>query len=310
MFYNRFNRSSLEFSKIGIGSVQFGMDYGYTKARTQDQVDQILDACVKNAINWIDTARDYGDSEEKIGNYLERRRKSNFVIATKLSRVQPSTVESEQALFTHLLNSISSSLEMLGVEKVEILQTHQTDDFVVENRFFWDGIHRLKERGLFNLFGLSIYDADQAMRLVEKYEDFIDVVQAPYNLFDRRCESLFSLCNRKGIGVISRSTFLKGVIPAENSDIPSELEEVKWFKNRLAKITKKVGLTVSELALLFVVRSQQVGSAVVGMNSPDEVQENARALEKLGVFEEIEEEIRNLEITNSFLIDPRKWVEL
>ena len=80
---NNFRNSKYEISKFGLGTVQFGLDYGFTKRKTQEEVDSILNTANNNGITLIDTAREYGDSEEKIGNFLENY-KNNFVIATKL----------------------------------------------------------------------------------------------------------------------------------------------------------------------------------------------------------------------------------
>ena len=65
------NIKKYEISKFGLGTVQFGLDYGFTKRKTQDEVNSILKTAVDNNITLIDTAREYGDSEEKIGNFIE-----------------------------------------------------------------------------------------------------------------------------------------------------------------------------------------------------------------------------------------------
>ena len=71
MLMNNFKNSKYDISKFGLGTVQFGLDYGFTKRKTQDEVNSILKTAVDNDITLIDTAREYGDSEEKIGNFIE-----------------------------------------------------------------------------------------------------------------------------------------------------------------------------------------------------------------------------------------------
>ena len=71
-------------SRLGLGTVQFGLDYGYTKKLSQREVDSILDGCAGAGIRFLDTARDYGDSEKKIGNYFKRHPRAGWVVATKL----------------------------------------------------------------------------------------------------------------------------------------------------------------------------------------------------------------------------------
>ena len=68
---------------VGVGTWQFGGEWGHDF--TQDEVDQILDRAEAEGINLIDTAECYGDhlSERLIGDYLKRRDRSRWVIATK-----------------------------------------------------------------------------------------------------------------------------------------------------------------------------------------------------------------------------------
>ena len=83
MLMNNFKKSNYEISKFGLGTVQFGLDYGFTKRKTQNEVNDILRTAFNNGITLIDTAREYGDSEDKIGNFMANY-KNNFVVATKL----------------------------------------------------------------------------------------------------------------------------------------------------------------------------------------------------------------------------------
>ena len=86
MLMNNFKNSKYEISKFGLGTVQFGLDYGFTKRKTQDEVNDILQTAVENHITLIDTAREYGDSEDKIGKFMDNY-KNNFVVATKLQLI-------------------------------------------------------------------------------------------------------------------------------------------------------------------------------------------------------------------------------
>ncbi len=90
MLMNNFKNSKYKISKFGLGTVQFGLDYGFTKRKTQDEVNKILKTATDNGITLIDTAREYGDSEEKIGNFIENYN-HNFVIATKLRLIDDIT---------------------------------------------------------------------------------------------------------------------------------------------------------------------------------------------------------------------------
>src|SRR6478735_5262541 len=83
MKYRRLGKTDLKVSIVGVGTWQFGGEWGLTY--TQAEADAILDQAAELGINLIDTAECYGDhlSESFIGNYLSRRKREDWVLATK-----------------------------------------------------------------------------------------------------------------------------------------------------------------------------------------------------------------------------------
>ncbi len=304
MIYSYFR--DLKISKVGLGAVQFGMDYGFTKAKTQSEVDAILTKCVECGINFIDTARGYGDSEAKIGLFLKRQERDRFIIATKLQKI--SDLNSDPR--AHVKCSIEASLEHLKTGRIDILQLHETPERLLINPLFWEGIAEAKKAGRIVYFGVSVYTPAETMALIEKYGDHIDFIQAPYSVFDQEFETVFPLCEKRGIGVISRSVFLKGLIPAALNEIPPELDRIKKFKQLLSLLARRVGLEDTELALLFVIASKAIHSTLVGANAVDEVSMNVKVLDKLQLVPALRKELKELQIAEPFLRDPRQWSQL
>lgn len=299
----------IQISRLGLGTVQFGMDYGYVKAKSQNEVDDILKACLECGINFLDTARDYGDSEEKIGSFLERNPGSGFVIATKLAKIESGVAGEKKRLCDSLLKSVETSIKRLKVKRIELLQLHQSDEFIIGDDNFWGCIAELKESGRIRLFGVSFYDAGEARRWISERGAFLDFIQAPYNVFDRRFESLFPELETKRIGLISRSTFLKGIITANNGEIPEELRALGHFKEKLLSFSREVGLSVEELALLFVARSRFIVSTLLGVRSAEELRVNAAVLQKIASVEPLNGKLDELDVREPFLIDPARWLQ-
>lgn len=297
---------------MGLGTVQFGYDYGFTKVKKQEEVDRILSKCRENRVNFLDTARDYGDSERKIGEYFKKcNAKEDFFIATKLTKIDPAVAADAEKFKKSVTVSVKKSLEVLNVKKIDLLQLHQTDEFLFNNQILWHTVDNLKKDKIISFFGISVYDVDILRNLVESKGEHIDCVQLPYSIFDRRFESLFDYIRSCNIEIICRSVFLKGVIPAKNKDIPDELEGLRIFKNRLAQIAEKHGFSVSELCLLFAISKSQMMTTIIGVNAPEELQENINALSKLNIFKDkVLKEIREIKVEDSFLIDPRRWKSL
>jgi|SRR3989338_3135201 len=310
MLHHALPKSSLKISRIGLGTVQFGMDYGYTKKKTQKQVDEILSYCLDHDINFLDTARDYGDSEKKIGQFLKNIPRRNFIIATKISKINPEIQKNKKKVLECILRSVETSINELFLEKLDLLQLHQADRYILSNDFFWDAIVHLKEKKIFNKFGISVYEGDLTKNILNRYHRYIDFIQIPYNIFDQRFSRMFPFFKDKNISIISRSVFLKGIITASEETVPVELNRIKYFKRKLLNISMNAKLSVAELALLFVLSNRYINTTILGIGAIEELEANMAALKKNDLFEKVKTEINMLRIDDPYLIDPRKWWQL
>ena len=303
---NNFKNSKYDISKFGLGTVQFGLDYGFTKRKTQDEVDSILQTANENGITLIDTAREYGDSEEKIGNFIENY-DSDFVIATKLRLIDDLNNLNYANLKKSIYNSVEESIEKLQLNKIPILQLHQTVDEIYKNDDFWVIINQLKEDNLIDLFGVSVYELPETEFIMENHGNSVDFFQIPYNIFDRRFDDIQEQLDENNIGLVSRSTFLKGIIPCEIDDVPKGLEEIKPFKEELQRLANECNVSVPELASVFVYYNDFINSTILGVDSPKELESNIKSIDRFdkNLLEHID--FDSLRINDDYLIDPRKW---
>ena len=295
-------------SNFGLGTVQFGLDYGFTKRKTQDEVNDILNVAVENDITLIDTAREYGDSEEKIGVFNEEF-DNDFIIATKLSLINDLGDLSYSYLKNHIQMSVNDSLFNLNIDYIPILQLHQVDMELYDCHDFWSCIEDLKQDDMIDKFGVSVYDTNDTTFLLENHGDIIDYIQIPYNIFDRRFDNIFEKIKSNDIDVISRSTFLKGIIPSSVEDVPSELSDIIPYKLKLESISDNVDVRVDELATLFVYYNKNISSTIFGVNSPEELKNNIDTINQFdeNILDKID--FNELLISDVRLIDPRQWNE-
>ena len=306
MLMNNFKKSNYEISKFGLGTVQFGLDYGFTKRKTQDEVNDILLTAFDNGITLIDTAREYGDSEDKIGNFMVNY-KNNFVVATKLRIIDDLDDLNYTNLKNNIYGSVEESLEKLQLNNVPILQLHQTIDELYKNDNFWRVIHQLKEDKLIDLFGVSVYELSETKFITQNYNECVDFFQIPYNVFDRRFDDIQKELDENSIGLVSRSTFLKGVIPCSMDDTPKCLNDIKPFKQKLQDLADECGCSVAELASVFVYYNDYINSTILGVNSPEELESNIKSIDKFdkNILKNID--FDSLKIDDDYLTDPRKW---
>lgn len=303
----RLGKTKYELSKVGLGTVQFGLDYGFTRKKTQDEVDKILYTADKYGVNFIDTARSYGDSEEKIGRFTSEN-KNNFVIATKFEKIIPDDAKSRDMLRDKIYKSIDTSLMMLKSDSLDIIQLHQTDSFLIENPSFWEILNLLKEEKLISSIGISVYEEQETKHLLDLYGDYIDFFQVPYNVFDRRFENLKNEFEKRNIGVIARSIFLKGVVPCEIDKLPSELLDLKPYKEKLLTVAKKMNMKPQEAGLSYVYYKSFITSMILGVDSAEELEHNVKTIDNSQVLDEMT--FDNLKVSDLRLIDPRKWTSL
>ncbi len=308
MLINKFKGYDYRISKLGLGTVQFGLDYGFTKKKTQDEVNSILKTAVDNDVTLIDTASEYGDSETKIGNFISEFDNS-FVIATKLRIIDNLNDLDFNTLEEHIYSSVNESLDSLSLDKIPILQLHQTDEILFKNADFWEVIAQLKEDNLIDLFGVSVYGLEETQFILNNFTDSVDFFQIPYNIFDRRFEDMYDILSDNSVGLISRSTFLKGIIPCSLEDVPKELDGIKYFKKELEELANSLDLRVDELANLFVYSNDFINSTIFGVNSSEELEKNIMTLDKYNdeLFENVD--FDKLRIYDVNLIDPRLWAD-
>lgn len=298
--------NNYKLSNFGLGTVQFGLDYGFTKRKTQNEVNDILKTAVDNNITLIDTAREYGDSEEKIGNFISEN-DNDFIIATKLKLINNFENCDYDAFRNNIFESVNESLDFLNIDKIPILQLHQVDKDLYSNSDFWSCVGELKKEKLINNFGVSIYDVEDGEFLLNNHGNLIDYLQIPYNIFDRRFDDIFKIIQENSVDLITRSTFLKGIIPCAMDDVPDEIDEIKQYKSKLESISNDLNIPVDELALIFVYYNKNIASTILGVNSPEELKNNVNSVNKFN--ESILDSINfdDLKITNQRLIDPRQW---
>ena len=306
MLMNNFKKSNYSISKFGLGTVQFGLDYGFTKRKSQEDANSILQTAVENNVTLIDTAREYGDSEDKIGNFMKDY-KNNFVVATKLRLIDDLSNLNYINLKKDIYNSVEESLGKLQLNKIPILQLHQTVDEIYKNDDFWVIINQLKEDNLIDLFGVSVYELSETQFIAQNYNECVDFFQIPYNIFDRRFDDIKKELDEYSIGLISRSTFLKGIIPCSIDDVPECLNDIKPFKRELQNFANECGCSTADLASVFVYYNDYIKSTILGVNSPEELENNINSIERFdeNILKDID--FDNLRVTDDYLIDPRKW---
>jgi len=290
MRYRRLGSSDLDVSEISLGSwLTFGG--GVSNAQAE--------ACVAKAfevgINFIDTANVYsrGGAEEFLGEVLAERPRDSYVLATKLYF----PMNGDRGLSREqVFKQIDASLARLRTDYVDLYQCHRYDEQTPLEETM-AALSEVVRQGKARYLGFSEWSADQiraALALVPQVEKFVSS-QPQYSLLYRVPErEVIPLCKENGISQIVWSPLAQGTLtgkykpgeePAAGTRAASQ--QMGWAMDRfrdddvlravqsLAPIAEGLGITMAQLALAWVLREENVASAIVGASRPSQVEENA-----------------------------------
>jgi aryl-alcohol dehydrogenase-like predicted oxidoreductase len=290
--YRRLGSSDLDVSEISLGSwLTFGG--GISNAQAE--------ACVAKAfevgINFIDTANVYssGGAEEFLGEVLAARPRDSYILATKLYF----PMNGDRGLSREqVFKQIDASLARLRTDYVDLYQCHRYDrETPLEETM--EALTEVVRQGKARYLGFSEWTPDQiraALALVPRVEKFVSS-QPQYSLLYRVPErEVIPLCKENGISQIVWSPLAQGTLtgkymPGEEPPSGSRAasHQMGWSMDRfrdddvlravqrLAPIAEGLGITMAQLALAWVLREENVASAIVGASRPTQVEENAAA---------------------------------
>ncbi len=253
--------------KLGLGTVQFGMDYGISNpgGKTDpDEVMRILDVAVRNRIRIVDTAALYGTSEEVLGKALPANH--GFSIVTKTPVFSGADITADSANLVD--QTFQRSLTNMGLPSVYGLLAHDTDDVLARGgHLLLEKMQELKQRGQVQKIGVSVYRAEQINRVLDRFA--IDIIQLPLNVFDQRLLQSGHLVKLKkaGIEIHARSVFLQGLLLMEPASLPSYFDSIRTHLARYHERLRNQGLTPVQGALGFVAGLDAVDIVLCGVNN-------------------------------------------
>ncbi len=254
--------------KISIGAAQFGFPYGIankTKNFNLGNINEIIRCAEKNKIDLIDTAILYGDSEHNLGSVGV----SNFKVITKL----PSLIDNQKDLSKWVNDQVDASLSRLKIKKLYGILLHKADDLLgPRGEELYKIINELKAQKTLKI-GISIYDYFILDQVIDRFN--IDIVQAPFNLFDRRMEKngRFKKLEEKGIEIHIRSIFLQGLLLMNKKDIPNYFkrwEQLFFDYHRWLDSNK---ISPIDACISFLNQFKEINKIIIGIDSLIQLEE-------------------------------------
>lgn len=292
MLYRKLGSSSLEISEISLGSwLTFagGIEIEKTRACTEAAFDE--------GINFFDTANVYGQgvAESAWGEILSKHPRDSYILATKVAgRMSNDDMGLSGA---QIAKQIDASLSRLRTDHVDLYQAHRFDVSVpIEETI--EALQKVVTQGKARYLGFSEWTVEQIETAIEiGGPDLFVSSQPQYSMLWQAPEAeVFPLCTANGISQIVWSPLAQGVLtgkyrPGEPIPAGSRFasDTMGGFKEqvltettlnavqRLVPIAKEAGMSLSTMALAWVLRRPELASAITGASRPAQVISNAAA---------------------------------
>jgi voltage-dependent potassium channel beta subunit len=299
MNYRRLGKSGLKVSEISLGS---WLTYGDSVER--EQAVKTIDFAYEAGINFFDTANVYnrGEAENVVGEALRKYPRESYVLATKVFGPMGEGPNDKGLSRKHIFEQLHASLKRLGLDYVDIYYCHRYDpETPVEETL--KSIDDLIRQGKILYAGVSEWSAaqlEEAVRIADrKLLDRIVVNQPVYNMLNRYIEKeVIPVGEKHGIGQVVFSPLAQGVLtgkyrkggklpegsrasnPEQKKFIDRFLTDEKLDKvEKLSGIAADYNIKLSQLALAWILRQENVASALIGASRPGQVEENIKAID-------------------------------
>lgn len=270
-------------NKIGLGTVQFGLDYGISNKKGITELEEVRNiiSCAKDiGIDLLDTAYGYGKSEEVLGSAGV----NSFKIVTKFL---PATPEISIPL------QINSSLQKLNIQHLYGILAHRSLD-VLNNPDIWNYLLKLKQDKIVDKIGFSFNTPEEADVILSK--GFVpDLIQVPFNYLDNRFKKHMIEFKKGGCEIHVRSPFLQGLFFINPITLSDFFEEVKPIIIKL----QKHGNALSGLLLKYCLEKPFIDKVIFGINNKKQLLSNIEAIQTKENLTKLEFNIKHEILTPS-----------
>ena len=294
MEYRSLGRAGVKVAPFCVGCAYFGIRLN------EDESARLVHAALDTGINFFDTANAYalGRSEEYLGQGIKGRRDA-VVLATKVSAPMGHGPNDSGGSRYHIMAQVEASLRRLGTDHIDLYQLHSRD-LTTPLEETLRALDDLQRQGKVHYFGTS---NSVAWRLCEALwaSDRLRIApivseQASYSLFDRALEAeVLPFCRTYGIAAIVYGPlgggWLSGRYRRDQPPPPESrlairgtmvgaADEARAFDvlERLEPLAADKGITLSQLALAWLLAQPGVTTALIGPRTVEQLHDNLGAL--------------------------------
>ncbi len=299
--------------KMGLGGVAIGNGF---KVLSDKESQKTLEAAWDAGIRYYDTSPWYGLglSERRFGHFLHNKKKDDYVLSTKVGRILTATNKVPDTMWINpspfdykydysaeaVRRSIEDSLQRLGIESIDYVFIHDLspdhneeykdgkdwlDHFEVARKGAMPELTKMREEGLIKGWGLGVNTIEPIVKTLEETDAdpdiFLSAIQ--YSLVHHKdsLDKLFPVIDKHGVDLIVAAPFNSGLLSGRqrynySEDMPDETIQKL---NKIKDIAGKHKVDLSTASLQFSQAPKIVNTVLAGASKPEQVMENAKALD-------------------------------
>jgi myo-inositol catabolism protein IolS len=292
MIYRTLGKTGLTVSVIGVGTWQFGGEWGVDFSA--GEVDAILGTARDEGINLIDTAECYGDhlAEKLVGERL-RHERGDWIVASKFGHHFHGHMDRTRHWNpTDVRGQLEASLKALRTDYLDVLQFHSPTDDEFFNEDLWAELERIRRDGLVRYIGLSVSKNDNLLQVDRAPEAGCETLQIVYNRVDRTPEDrVLPAAVTHRLGVLARVPLASGFLTGKygpDVEFPANDWRARMDSDKRAAILKAVETVrreevppdapMAQWALAWPLRNPAVSAVIPGCKNVEQTRSNARAV--------------------------------
>lgn len=286
-------------SKLALGSANFGLNYGlanHVGKISKIELAKILSFSEEADIDVIDTAQAYGDSETQIGALCNDGR---FKMVTKIG------IDLENDYVKNSLSGIvEQSCKRLNQSRLYAVMLHRPEVLLGDqSSLIIKDLLKLKEQNIISKIGISVYSPEIFVTISKLFP--LDIVQAPFNIFDQQILSSgwSDRLKASDVEIHTRSVFLQGLLLMQQSGLHRYFIS-NWPDrfNSWYKFLKDNNANALDVALNFALKQDWIDKVVVGVDNVSQLRSLVK-IEKSSVSSDFPQ----LGCDDTNLVNPSKW---
>ncbi len=257
--------------RVMLGSAQFGMSYGIANLSgcpSDEELQAIVATALSSGVSCFDTARVYGNAENRIGKLLPATCSPATTIVTKLAPLTDYSDDVGPSIIARAVDaSVFHSCHALQRQRIDVMMFHRSADMFRWNGAALDQLALLVMEGVIGELGVSVYTPAEAIQCIG--DDRIEHIQIPFNILDNRwlCRDFQAAIKSKpNLKIHARSVFLQGLLLNEHSIWPTWFTESEDIVSRIRKLCVELGRkSIADLCMGYVRSFAWVSTMVLGV---------------------------------------------